>query len=110
MRNTTRAVVAGLLCGLVLIGTGRGAVAAGAASPGAAQRIDLNTASATELAKLPGVGPAKAQAIVEYRSQEPFASTEDLRKVKGIGDKLYDRVKGQVTVGDPAPARKDRGS
>lgn len=110
MRNTTRAVVAGLLCGLVLLGTGRGAVAAGAASPGTEQRIDLNTATASELAKLPGVGPAKAQAIVEHRSQEPFTSTEDLRKVKGIGDKLYDRVKGQITVGDPVPARKDRGS
>jgi len=110
MRNTTRAVVAGLLCGLVLIGTGRGAVAAGAASAGAERPIDLNTASAAELAKLPGVGPAKAQAIVEHRSQQPFTSPDDLRKVKGIGDKLYDRVKDQITVGNPAPARKDRGS
>jgi len=110
MRNTMRAVVGGLLCGLVLIGTGRGAVAAGAASPETHQRIDINTASAAELAKLPGVGPAKAQAIVDYRAEAPFTTPDDLRKVKGIGDKLYDRVKGQITVGDPEPAQKGRGS
>ena len=110
MRHTLRAVVGGLLCGLVLIGTGRGAVAAGAASSEAQQRIDINSASAAELAKLPGVGPAKAQAIVEYRAEAPFTTPDDLRKVKGIGDKLYDRVKGQITVGDPVPVPKGRGS
>ena len=62
-----------------------------------------------ELAKLPGIGPSKAQAIVEFREKEPFATSEDLRKVKGIGDKLYESIKDQVTVGD-APSLKGRGS
>ena len=71
--------------------------------------INLNTASATELASLKGIGPAKAQAIVSHRSANPFRKPEDLRDVKGIGDKLYDSIKDQVTVGD-APSPKGHGS
>jgi len=99
MNLIRKAVVAGLLCGVVLAGTGRGAGAGGAAPSGA--RVNLNAASAAELARLPGVGPAKAKAIVDYRSAEPFRKPEDLRKVKGIGDKLYERLKDQITV-EPA--------
>ncbi|HXJ36462.1 MAG TPA: helix-hairpin-helix domain-containing protein [Candidatus Eisenbacteria bacterium] len=99
-----KVVAAGLLCGLTLAPVAR-AVAADA--PGA--RVNLNTASAAELARLPGIGPAKAQAIVEYRAKEPFEKPQDLRKVKGIGDKLYDSIKDQVTVGDAA-SRAGRGS
>jgi competence protein ComEA len=105
MRRIERAVAVGLLCGLVLAGPGRGALAAPA--PGGA-RIDINSASADELAKLPGVGPAKARAIIEYRSEAPFHKLDDLRKVKGIGDKLYDRLKDQITVEPATP--KGRGS
>jgi len=98
-----KAVAVGLLCGLVLGQIGR----AGASDAGG--RIDINSASAAELAKLPGIGPSKAQAIVEFREKEPFVKSEDLRKVKGIGDKLYESIKDQVTVGD-APSPKGRGS
>jgi competence protein ComEA len=107
MQRTSKVVAAGLLCGLLLAGVGRGAVAAGAAPADAASRVDLNSASADELARLPGIGPAKARAIVDHRAEAPFRRPEDLRKVKGIGDKLYDRIKDQVTVGDAAP--KGRG-
>src|SRR5262249_35443676 len=65
-------------------------------------------ASAAELASLPGIGPSKAQAIVEHRAKEPFTRAEDLRKVKGIGPKLYDAIREQITVGD-APAPSGRG-
>lgn len=102
MRRFSKAVAVGLLCGLVLAGSGRGAVAAGAAPTEAGQRVNLNTANADELARLPGIGPSKAQAIIQYRAQQPFATADDLRKVKGIGDKLYERVKDQITVGEPA--------
>ena len=108
MQRITRALVAGLLCGLVLFGSWRGAVAAGAA-PANPGRVNINTASADELARLPGVGPAKARAIVEHRSEEPFRKPEDRRKVKGIGEKLYDRLKDQVTVGELPAAPKGRG-
>jgi competence protein ComEA len=97
-------VVAGLLCGLTLA-----PVSGTRASDAAAARVNLNTASPAELAKLPGIGPSKAQAIVDHRAREPFGKPDDLRKVKGIGDKLYDSIKDQVTVGD-APSPKGRGS
>jgi competence protein ComEA len=97
-----RRAAAGLLCGLVLLGT-----AAGAVESGPAGRVNLNTASPAELATLPGIGPSKAQAIVEHRAKEPFSSPDDLRKVKGIGSKLYDSIRERITVGD-APASSDR--
>src|SRR5262245_44535432 len=103
MRAWNKVVAVGLLCGLTLAPIG-----AAWASDGSS-RIDINTASAAELAQLPGIGPSKAQAIVEYRAKEPFVRADDLRKVKGIGDKLYDSIKDQVTVGD-APSPKGRGS
>jgi comEA protein len=102
MTNLRRAAV-GFLCGLVLLGGTAGAVESG---PGS--RVDINAASSEELATLPGIGPSKAQAIVEHRAKAPFASPDDLRKVKGIGDKLYDSLRDRITVGD-APASPGRG-
>jgi competence protein ComEA len=92
-------VAAGLLCGLTL-----GPIDGAWATEAAGARININTASATDLAKLPGIGAAKAQAIVAFRTKEPFGKPDDLRKVKGIGDKLYESIKDQVTVGD-APTK-----
>ncbi|NYE56295.1 ComEA family DNA-binding protein, partial [Carboxydothermus ferrireducens] len=54
---------------------------------------------AEELDKLPGVGPATAAKIIEYREQNgPFATIEDLKKVKGIGDKKFETLKDYITV------------
>jgi len=104
MRAWTKVVAVGLLCGLTL-----GPIGRLWASEVGGGRINLNTASATELARLPGIGASKAQAIIEFRAKEPFTKADDLRKVKGIGDKLYESIKDQVTVGD-APSPKGRGS
>jgi len=106
--RTSGMVAAGLLCGLLLAGTGWTA-SAGPELP--TPRVNLNTATASELARLPGIGPSKAKAIVEHRAHEPFGRPEDLRKVKGIGGKLYERLKDQITVGEPSAASpKGRGS
>lgn len=61
--------------------------------------IDINSASESELDKLPGIGPLRAKAIVEDRKANgPFKSPEDIKRVKGIGDKTFEELKSQITV------------
>ena len=68
--------------------------------------VNLNSADATTLAKeLDGIGPAKAQAIVEYRQKNgPFRSAEDLLKVEGIGQKVLDQNRGNIRLEKAAGA------
>lgn len=100
MRRFGKVMALGVLCGLALGGTP--ALAAPVKPAEAGARVNLNTATAGELARLPGIGPSKAQAIVDHRAKEPFAKVDDLAKVKGIGDKLLESLRDQVTVGDAA--------
>lgn len=72
-------------------------------------RVDINTATAAELESLPGVGPAKAQAIVAHREVAPFKNTDELVEVKGIGEKLYAQLKDRVTVAGGSAVRKHGG-
>jgi len=66
----------------------------------ASGKININTAGAVELDKLPGVGPALAERILQYRSEHgPFSRAEDLENVSGIGPKTYEKMASQVTVG-----------
>src|SRR5262245_51893354 len=69
------------------------------------QRIDINTATAAELATLPGIGDSKAKAIVEYRAADPFQTVDDLKKVKGIGDKTLEQLRPNLMVSE-APTKK----
>lgn len=59
------------------------------------KRINLNTATLEELDALPGIGPSTAQRIIEGR---PYATVEDLLRVKGIGQATFDKLKDLVTV------------
>jgi len=65
--------------------------------------IDVNRASATELQRLPGIGPKLADRIIAAREKAPFKSVNDLRKVSGIGPKTLDKLRPFVTTGNPAP-------
>ena len=67
--------------------------------------ININTASIAELGGLKGIGDAKAKGIVEYREKNgPFKSVDDLRQVHGIGDKLLEKLRPNITVGSVAAA------
>ena len=61
--------------------------------------VNINTATKEELDALPGIGPVKAQAIVDYRKANgPFKSLEDIKKVKGIGDATFDKLKTDISI------------
>ena len=61
--------------------------------------VNINTADVKTLETLPGVGASKAQAIVDYRTAHGnFKSIDDLKNVKGIGDKIIEQIKGMVEL------------
>ena len=92
---------AALVLAALLFGAG-----ASAAEP---EPLELNRATLEELQKLPGVGPRKAEAILELRKKRPFTRITQLLEVKGIGRKTLERLKPWVRVepaaAPPAPSR-----
>ena len=74
----------------------------------AATVVNLNTATLSQIATLPGVGEKSAQRIVEYREKNGgFKKIEELMNVKGIGEKSFLKLKPLVSVGDPRAAAKE---
>ena len=66
----------------------------------AGARLDLNRAGVEELDALPGIGPVLARRIVEHRQLHgPFRRPEDLLAVRGIGARLFERLRPRVTTG-----------
>lgn len=61
-------------------------------------KVNINKADLAALQTLPGIGEATARTIIEYRNKTPFKKPEDLKKVSGIGDAKYERVKAFITV------------
>jgi comEA protein len=79
------------------------ALAQAKAAPAA--KVNLNTASAQQLATLPGVGPKLADRIVEYRQKSGgFRSVEELMNVGGVGEKNFAKLQAHVVLGDKPAA------
>lgn len=70
--------------------------------------VNINTATPADLDGVKGIGPSKAQAIVDYRTKNgPFKSLDDLKNVKGFGDKSIAKLKGELSIaGGNEPAKK----
>jgi len=69
--------------------------------------VNINTATKDELVSLPGIGPAKAQAILDYRKAHgPFKSVEELKDVKGIGARRFEKLKPELAVSGPTTIRQ----
>ena len=113
MLNKLRTVMSVALVALTLGIVGPALTASGAQdaptrqtpkpAPADGPALNLNSATAAELEKLPGVGPATAARIVEYRQKNgAFKKVEDLMNVRGIGEKTFLTLKPLITV---APAK-----
>ena len=69
--------------------------------------VNLNTATASDLDGIKGIGPSKAKAIIDYRSKNgSFKSVEDLKNVKGFGEKSIAKLKGELTVSGGESVKK----
>ena len=64
-------------------------------------KININTADLSELDKIPGVGPARAADIINYRETHGnFKAIEEMKNIKGIGDKTFESMKDLITTGE----------
>ncbi len=74
------------------------------------ERVDINTAGLEELMSLPGIGRARAQAILDDREENgPYLRPEDLIRVKGIGEGILEDILDQITTGGYADAQNTGG-
>jgi competence protein ComEA len=63
------------------------------------EKVNINTATAEQLQTLPGIGPALAKSIVDYRTKTgKFKKIEELINVKGVGEKKFEQIKDRLTV------------
>ena len=67
------------------------------------EKININTAVSSELQKLPRIGEKVAQRIIDFRKENgKFKTIEEIMKVEGIGEKIFDLIKDKITVGTPS--------
>ncbi|CCF86097.1 ComEA family DNA-binding protein [Nitrolancea hollandica] len=74
--------------------------AASGSAPGSTGRVNVNTAGASELQSLPGIGPALSQRIIDYRTRNgPFSTLDDLAGVRGISSRMVEELRELATTG-----------
>ena len=101
--NTVNRFVAAALLAALVLTTGP----AFAAAQAPAGKVNLNTATVSQLEDLPGIGPALAARIVEHRQKNgAIKSLEDVMAVKGIGEKNFSKIQSYLSVGAPAATKE----
>ncbi|MDC0434225.1 ComEA family DNA-binding protein [bacterium] len=100
MHNIASYLTSAIVCLVICLHPGK-------ASSETQHSIDINAASAEQLAEsLPGIGPAKAARIVQWRKENgAFRSVEQLQEVKGIGEKTVEKLRAYVRIGSAADAK-----
>jgi len=94
-RLTAKAALIGLALGFIVA-----PIVSAQAAAKAGDKVNINTASLAELEKLPRIGPQIAQRILDFRKENgSFKKIEDILKVRGIGEKVFDQLKDLITVG-----------
>jgi competence protein ComEA len=68
--------------------------------------VNVNTATVSELAYLPGIGPSMAEKIVQARSNKPFTREDGITRIKGIGRKTFAKMRPFITLEGPTTATK----
>ena len=89
--------VGGQVSGSQEIGGG-GVIITEDAAPGCPEKININTAPASQLECLYNIGKGRAQEIINYRSSNQFDSIEEIMEVKGIGEKTFEKIKDRIVV------------
>ena len=60
--------------------------------------VNINSASVEELSQLPGIGKSKAETIIAYRQAHPFKAVSELTEVKGIGQKMFEKLQKYLVI------------
>jgi len=101
-KNNTKALAIGLAAAFLF------ASLAWAQTQAAAPKgkVNINTAAVPDLESLPRIGPKVAQRIVDFRTKNGnFKRIEDIMKVQGIGEKVFEQIKDRITVGPENPPK-----
>lgn len=106
MKVATRIMMVAVLALTIITGATLDGLCAARAKKAVSGVLNINTATAQEWVLFPGVGKAKADAIMQTRAAGEFASVDDLAKVKGIGPKFIEKFRSNLSVSGTSTIQK----